>query len=308
MMTTVTDQLALDDVLAAAQSIARAELELAVESDTIGEYLGVEMEAEYLATHLFVCTNPGYRNWRWAVTVTRLPDSSEVTVCESVLLPGDGAVLAPEWVPWQQRIEPGDLGVGDLLPTESDDPRLVPGYTGNDLDPTEDDDLRPVGWELGLGRVRVLSVAGRDEAAQRWIAGETGPRSPIARAVTDQCATCGFLVPMNGPLGAAFGLCANEFSPADGRVVALTHGCGAHSEVEPPSAAVPVVDLVVDDHAPEALDTEELTNDELADDSQPEDIDDDLEPDSDPIIDVIEEALVDVEIDAADTLTTEDDK
>ncbi len=34
------------------------------------------------------------------------------------------------------------------------------------------------------------------------------------------------------PLGQVFAVCANEMSPADGKVVALTFGCGAHSEVE----------------------------------------------------------------------------
>ena len=27
-----------------------------------------------------------------------------------------------------------------------------------------------------------------------------------------------------------FGVCANEYSPSDGQVVSLDHGCGAHSE------------------------------------------------------------------------------
>jgi len=33
-------------------------------------------------------------------------------------------MLAPDWVPWSDRIQAGDLGVGDLLPTAADDPRL----------------------------------------------------------------------------------------------------------------------------------------------------------------------------------------
>jgi hypothetical protein len=35
---------------------------------------------------------------------------------------------------------------------------------------------------------------------------------------------------MGGLLGQAFGVCANESSPSDGRVVTFDHGCGAHSE------------------------------------------------------------------------------
>ena len=51
------------------------------------------------------------------------PRQKTVTVDEVVLLPGDDAVLAPEWVPYRERIRPGDLGPGDLLPTEEDDDR-----------------------------------------------------------------------------------------------------------------------------------------------------------------------------------------
>ena len=105
-----------------------------------------------------------------------------------MLLPSDGAVLSPEWLPWDQRLRAGDLGVGDLLPTRADDPRLVPSWSAgdDDLDFSEPDEttslLRDVGLEIGLGRVRVLSQYGRLDAADRWYAGEAGPDSPMAKA------------------------------------------------------------------------------------------------------------------------------
>ncbi|WP_141698634.1 DUF3027 domain-containing protein, partial [Streptomyces lushanensis] len=52
-----------------------------------------------------------------------------------VLLPGPDALLAPEWVPWSERLRPGDMGPGDLLPTEAEDLRLEPGYSGEDVPP-----------------------------------------------------------------------------------------------------------------------------------------------------------------------------
>ena len=48
------------------------------------------------------------------------------------------------------------------------------------------------------------------------------------------CSTCGFFVPLAGELDRMFGVCANKWSPDDGRVVSLDHGCGEHSEIEPP--------------------------------------------------------------------------
>ena len=150
MIAPVTESAALvvDPQLAAAVEVARQVLAEDVPNDAIGDHLEVVAEGELIATHLFACLNPGYVGWRWAVNVTRVPDSDVVTVNETVLLPGNGSLLSPQWLPWDERVEAGDLGVGDVLPTAPDDVRLVPGYTGVDQDDTEDDDLAPVMWEL----------------------------------------------------------------------------------------------------------------------------------------------------------------
>ena len=81
-----------------------------------------------------------------------------------------------------------------------------------------------------LRPTRVLSAAGRDEAAVRWYAGEQGPKSALASAAPAHCMTCGFMIRLSGPLGRVFGVCANEYAPDDGKVVSVDHGCGAHSE------------------------------------------------------------------------------
>jgi len=217
-----------DAVAAAAVELARA---AAVEEggSRVGEHLGVAAEPVaqgHVVTHAFATRDPAYIGWRWAVTVVRAEGSDDVTVDEVVLLPGSGALLAPAWVPWSERITPGDLSPGDLLPPPPDDPRLVPSYADVDAERLPFDLHR----ELGLGRVRVLSREGRIEAAERWYDGEAGPRSPLAKAAPAACASCGFLTPLAGALGTVFGACANGFAADDGRVVALTHGCGAHSE------------------------------------------------------------------------------
>jgi hypothetical protein len=201
--------------------------------DRVGEHLGHVVEGDRLVTHWFAATMPGYRGWRWAVTVVRASRQRTVTVNEVVLLPGDEAIVAPEWVPYRERLKPGDLSPGDLLPVEDDDPRLVPAYSFGDdpLDPDEKAQVREVARELGLGRVRTLSLEGRDAAAERWYDGDGGPASPLAQAAPDHCASCGFLVRLNGPLSTLFGVCANGDANDDGRVVSLDHGCGAHSEV-----------------------------------------------------------------------------
>ncbi|MCW2819976.1 MAG: hypothetical protein JWR42_2763 [Marmoricola sp.] len=182
-----------------------------------------------VVTHRFACTQAGYPGWVWAVTVAQPVGQSDVTVDEVVLLPGDDAIVAPAWVPWRERIQPGDLSPGDLLPTDEDDPRLVPTYLVGE---TPEEWERPVVDELGLGRARVLSLEGRDAATQRWYTGDQGPDVPMAQSAPGRCGGCGFLVRLAGPLALTFGVCANEFANDDARVVSLDHGCGAHSEAQ----------------------------------------------------------------------------
>ena len=236
------DTLTTDAALEAAVDLARAAAIEESDEASVGDHLGMAMEDERLATHLFTCLSPAYRGWQWAVTIARAPQA-DPTVCDVVLLPGADAVVAPPWVPWSERVQPGDLGVGDVLPTSADDAHLTAGFT--DADALEGvaspSPMSPGMWELGLGRVRVLSAWGRDEAADRWHEGDTGPGSPMAKHAALTCVSCGFLLTIGGPMGQAFGVCANRMAPADGRVVALDYGCGAHSEVvveEVPAAAV----------------------------------------------------------------------
>ncbi len=192
--------------------------------EAVGDYLGVTIEDEASATHRFLTTLPGYQGWQWAVVAAAYPGAAHATISEVVLVPGPTALLAPQWVPWEQRVRPGDLGPGDLLAPLPDDPRLVPGFLATG-DPLVDD----TAVELGLGRRRVLSVFGRDDAAQRWHDGEHGPDSAMARSTKRTCRDCGFMVPLAGALGVMFGVCCNELA-ADGRVVDFCYGCGAHSD------------------------------------------------------------------------------
>lgn len=199
--------------------------------ETVGAYLGVAIEDEASATHRFLTTMPGYQGWQWAVVVAAIPGAEHVTISEVVLVPGPTALLAPPWLPWEQRIKPGDLGPGDLLAALPDDPRLVPGFLATG-DPLIDD----TAYEVGFGRRRVLSPLGRDDAAQRWHDGDHGPDSAMARATKRVCRDCGFMVPLAGALGAMFGVCSNALS-ADGQVVDMFYGCGAHSDTPAPHGA-----------------------------------------------------------------------
>ena len=155
-----------------------------------------------------------------------------------MLLPGDEAIVAPAWVPYKERLQPGDLSPGDLLPVEDEDARLVPTYlVGDDpLDDPMDGDaraqVRRVAEDLGLGRVRTLSREGIDMAAERWYAGSGGPECAAREERPGQLHHLRLPPALNGSLAETFGVCANGNANDDGKVVTLDHGCGAHSEVK----------------------------------------------------------------------------
>ncbi|MFE4250364.1 DUF3027 domain-containing protein [Streptomyces sp. NPDC056910] len=265
-----------DRLCAEAVGLARTAAEEAAAPGVVGEHVDVVVEGDRVVTHLFECKEFGYRGWRWAVTVARASRAKVVTLDETVLLPGPDALLAPEWVPWSERLRPGDMGPGDLLPTDAEDLRLEPGYSGEDAPPpnsvvseemaelveAEDAELTvgppaelpvvpergsiaSVAEELGMRRARVLSRYGLHVAADRWDEA-FGAKTQMAQAAPATCVSCGFLARIGGSLGQAFGVCANEFSPADGRVVSLAYGCGGHSEAavmpKPPRPAPHVID------------------------------------------------------------------
>lgn len=227
-----------DAVLVEAVETARDALVGEVARADVGEHLGHDVEDERVVSHYFACTRAGYRGWRWSVTLTRASRQRSVTVDEVVLIPGEGAITAPAWVPYKERVRPGDLSPGDLLPVDDDDPRLVPTYSFGDddsVDPFGEQDraqVREVVDELFLGRVRTLSPEGRAMAAQRWYDGPGGVDASIAQSAPASCFSCGFLVRLTGTFADSFGVCANGNANDDGRVVAFGHGCGAHSEAQ----------------------------------------------------------------------------
>ncbi len=210
-----------------AAALARsAAIEDAKSEDYVGELLSIDSDEDHLASYLFSASLPGYVGWRWAVTIAKV-DGGSPTICDVVLLPGPDSILAPEWIPYSNRITADDVVAGTIVPTAPDDARLVPGSSV--LPSDEELDLHEL-FELGAGRLRVLSIEGRDQAAKRWIEGDRGPDAEIARLAPKNCGSCGFYLPISGSLRQAFGVCANAISPEDARVVSVNHGCGAHSE------------------------------------------------------------------------------
>ncbi|MCH9276954.1 DUF3027 domain-containing protein, partial [Bifidobacterium amazonense] len=100
---------------------------------------------------------------------------------------------------------------------------------------TSEQDVDDAVREFNLSRRHVLTPLGRAQAAKRWYEGQHGPKSLSTKTADGNvCANCGFFIQLKGELNMLFGVCANKWSPDDGRVVSIDHGCGEHSEIDPP--------------------------------------------------------------------------
>ncbi|MFT4298857.1 MAG: DUF3027 domain-containing protein [Aeromicrobium sp.] len=245
--------MSVDHMLQAAVAFAR---EVAVETaggGGVGEHVRAEVDLPGWVSHYFEALQPGYRGWTWVVSLSAVDVGAEPTVNDVVLLPGPQAVTAPAWTPYRDRVRPGDLAPGDVLPPVPDDLRLVPAWSAGDEDTEATSFDRRAALELAGGRTWVLSVEGREMAASRWHAGDGGPHTPMAQQASGTCRTCGFRIGLAGPLADRFGVCANGMANDDGKVVDFQHGCGAHSGVKlrrstsSPVLPVPYFDTVSND-------------------------------------------------------------
>lgn len=69
----------------------------------VGDFLPVT-EADGVWTARAKALQPGYPGWLWTVSVTE-SEGGHLSVTEVNLLPGDDALLSPEWIPWSDRLE-----------------------------------------------------------------------------------------------------------------------------------------------------------------------------------------------------------
>jgi hypothetical protein len=96
----------LDAVLAEAIERARQGVLEIAPADQVGQHVSAVAEGERLVVHRFEARVPGYGGWQWFASVARVPRSKHVTVCEVGLLPSGQSLLAPDWVPWAERVRP----------------------------------------------------------------------------------------------------------------------------------------------------------------------------------------------------------
>ncbi len=127
------------------ERLARTALLEVTPDSTVGAFVDAVDEGDDVVSLRFANRMPGYPGWRWTVSVAKIGDD-EPTVLEVELMPGDGSLVAPEWVPWSERLaeyraaQEGEDGHGDDDESDEDDDESDDDDEDADYDDEADDD------------------------------------------------------------------------------------------------------------------------------------------------------------------------
>ena len=176
------------DALTDGQKFALSALLEVQPPSTVGEFVSETDERDHVVTYRFATTMAGYPGWNWTIAVAHLPDE-EPTIVESELLPAEGALLAPDWVPWSDRMDDyraAQLALGESESDEDDDDDDDEDALGSDtlhggdldgVDIDEIDDDSDAVDELGEAELGALELE-VDEGDQPEPEGDSGSEDP----------------------------------------------------------------------------------------------------------------------------------
>jgi hypothetical protein len=153
----------LDALLAAAVDRARQGVLEMAPAEQVGDHVGVVAEAERLVVHRFESKLPGYIGWQWFASLARAPRSKEITVCEIGLLPSEKSLLAPDWVPWAERVRPEEAAAeAESIADENND-----GENNDGAGQAPDEAANDVDGSAEAGPVDEAAAPAVDESAGR---------------------------------------------------------------------------------------------------------------------------------------------
>jgi hypothetical protein len=110
---------------------AREALFEITDPETVGAVAGIDDSVGVVDVY-FASTMSGYPSWRWNVSVSTIDGDEYPSVLEAELLPGEGALLAPDWVPWADRLADYRAAQAESADGDNDD--------DEDLDDDDDDE------------------------------------------------------------------------------------------------------------------------------------------------------------------------
>jgi Protein of unknown function (DUF3027) len=76
----------------------------AASRNAVGFFIDSVEEDEGVVTYLFEGKLKGYAGWRWSVSVFQGEGDAAPTISEVLLVPGPDSLVAPDWVPWSERL------------------------------------------------------------------------------------------------------------------------------------------------------------------------------------------------------------
>jgi len=130
------------------EELARGALLEITPADTVGDYSSTVDEGDGAFSVLFDSAMPGYPDWKWTVSIAHV-EGEEPSVLEAELMPAEGALLAPDWVPWSDRLaeykaaqdaEGDAASTGDDSTDGPDDDDADDDDSDDDADDADDDD------------------------------------------------------------------------------------------------------------------------------------------------------------------------
>jgi hypothetical protein len=116
--------------------VARAALLEITPEATIGAPAGEITEGDGVVSVQFESLLPGYPGWKWTVSIASLPGEAP-SVLETEMIPAEGALLAPDWVPWSDRLADYKAAQSELEAASAEDSEESEDETDDD----DDDDL-----------------------------------------------------------------------------------------------------------------------------------------------------------------------
>ena len=172
--------------------IAREALREITPDAAVGELVSQLAEGEGVTTLPFAATMPGYPGWHWTVSVAELPGEAP-SVLEAELLPGDGALLAPDWVPWSERLDEYRAAQAEAAEAGEgldDDDHDVDDDDDHDVDHDDDFGDDPddgIDFEHDDSAVPATEAVQVDEGDEPDAdAGEAGPQPPDAAGLDER--------------------------------------------------------------------------------------------------------------------------
>jgi hypothetical protein len=124
------------------EQLARGALLEITSAASIGDYAGQVDEGDGAFSVLFDSAMPGYPDWKWTVSIAHV-EGEDPSVLEAELMPAEGALLAPDWVPWSDRLaeyKAAQAAEGVIDDEDSVDDALVPDDDESDDDSDDDDE------------------------------------------------------------------------------------------------------------------------------------------------------------------------